>query len=295
MDLSGPPPAAQRPPAQQPGPDQPDPFASWFVQGKPTEQPTETVLAYRSNSATGSVPPAQPTQPAPPMRQPPYSPASGGRSSGGRRGLWITVVLVLALAAGGGAYALVKGLGKHTTAQSSTPPTGHAPSGAATTGAATTPPASPTATASSAASTSVTATPTPSPSLVTIGPGVASSAAIPQVEMLLSHYFDGINTHNYAEYSSTLTPQNQANQPQSSFDSGYSTTTDSNMTLTSLTATGGGNLTATVTFTSHQSPSDSVDNSACNNWTLNYYLVPNGAGYLISPAPSGYQPTYSDC
>jgi len=300
MDLPGPPPTAQRPPAQQPGPDQPDPFASWFVQGKPseqpTEQPTETVLAYRSNSATGSAPPAPPTQPAPPMRQPPYSLAPGGPSSGGRSGLWIAVVLVLALAAGGGAYALVKGLGKHTTAQSSTPP-----SGQASTAAASTPPASPsasatvTATASSAASTSVTATPTPSPSLVAIAPGVGSNAATPQVEMLLSHYFDGINTHNYAEYSSTLTPQNQANQPQSSFESGYATTTDSNMTLTSLTATGGGDLTATVTFTSHQSPSDSVDKSACNNWTLSFYLVPNGTGYLISPAPTNYQPTYSDC
>jgi len=292
MDLG--PPTAQRPPAQQPGPDQPDPFASWFVHGKPPEQPTETLLAYRSNSPTGAAPLAPAAQPAPPMRQPPYSPPPGGRSSGGRRGLWIAVVIVLALAAGGGAYAVVKGLGKHPTAQSSTPPTGHASTSAATTAPAS-PTVSATATASSAASTSVTATPTPSPSLVTIDPGVGSNAATPQVEMLLSHYFDGINTHNYAEYSSTLTAQNQANQPQSSFDSGYSTTTDSDMTLTSLTATGGGDLTATVAFTSHQSPSDSVDNSACNNWTLNFYLVPNGTGYLISPAPTGYQPTYSDC
>ena len=49
------------------------------------------------------------------------------------------------------------------------------------------------------------------------------------------------------------------------------------MTLTSLTPTGGGDLTATVTFTSRQSPSDSVDNSSCNDWTLNLYLVPAAA------------------
>jgi hypothetical protein len=300
LDLQGPPLAAPEPPTRQPSTQQPrpgaspDPFASWFVQGKPTEQPTETVLAYGSNSGTGSAPPTHPVPPMMPPPQPPYSPGPDRRSAGGRRVLWTVVVLIVALAAGGGAYALVKGLGKHPSAQSTTPPTRQA-----STGAGSTPPASPTAkataSASGAASTSVTATPTPSPSLVTIAPGVGENTAVPPVETLLSHYFDGINTHNYTEYSSTLTPQNQANQPQSNFESGYSTTTDSGMTLTSLTATGGGDLTATVTFTSHQAAADSVDNSTCNNWTLNYYLVPNGTGYLISPAPSGYQPTYSDC
>ena len=54
-------------------------------------------------------------------------------------------------------------------------------------------------------------------------------------------------------------------------------------------------LTATVTFTSRQSPADSVDHSACNAWTLNLYLVPSGAGYLITPAPPGYEPSYTDC
>jgi len=67
------------------------------------------------------------------------------------------------------------------------------------------------------------------------------------------------------------------------------------MTLTSLTDDGNGALTATVTFTSHQSPSQSVDNSPCNAWTLNLYLVTQDGGYLIGTAPSGYHPNYSDC
>jgi hypothetical protein len=124
---------------------------------------------------------------------------------------------------------------------------------------------------------------------------VTASAAEPQVETLLSQYFDGINTHNYAEYAKTLTAQQQANEPQSAFDSGYSSTTDSGMALTSLSDGSAGGLTATVTFTSRQSPAQSVDKSACNAWTLNLFLVPEGTGYLIGPAPSGYQPTYSDC
>ena len=73
------------------------------------------------------------------------------------------------------------------------------------------------------------------------------------------------------------------------------TTTDSAMTLTTLAGGGAGGLVATVTFTSHQSPAQSVDHSACNTWTLNFYLVPQATGYLIGPAPSGYSPSYSDC
>ena len=129
---------------------------------------------------------------------------------------------------------------------------------------------------------------------MTIGQGVTSSAAVPQVETLLSHFFHGINTHDYAEYASTLNPAQQARQSQSTFQSGYATTTDSGMTLTTLASNGSG-LVATVTFTSHQSPAQSVDHRACNTWTLNFYLVPQGTGYLIGPAPSGYQPSHSDC
>jgi hypothetical protein len=130
---------------------------------------------------------------------------------------------------------------------------------------------------------------------VTIGQGVTSSAAVPQVETLLSHFFHGINTHDYAEYASTLNPAQQARQSRSTFESGYATTTDSGMTLTTLASNGADGLIATVTFTSHQSPAQSVDHSACNTWTLNFYLVPQGTGYLIGPAPSGYQPSHSDC
>jgi len=295
LDLPSRPPAqqppAQQPPARESAPPQPDPFAGWFMSDTPTEQPTQTVIARPTSPSPGYQPPAQPTPPLSPAGgppRPPYQPSPGRRSSGGRKALWIVVPVVVVLAAGGGAYALVKSHGGNTQAQSSTPPPTHA-----STAAASTPPASatastsPTASASATASASVTATPTPSPSLVAIAPGVGSSTATPQVETLLSHYFQGINTHNYAEYSSTLTAQNKANQPLSNFQSGYATTTDSGMTLTSLTGTGGGDLTATVTFTSHQDAADSDDNSTCNNWSLNFSLVPNGTGYLIAPAPSG--------
>jgi hypothetical protein len=258
---------------------EPDPFASWYqrapqgVRGDAgsTWQPTKTVTATPAqaaedpssgftmgnpfSSAHPAMPPAPPFQPGPPPAGPP--------AQGGRRGLFMLLAVIVVLAAGGGAYALATTLGKHSAGQ-------------------------PLAGASS---------PTPSPtlSLVAISPGLPASAAQPQVETLLSHYFEGINTHDYAEYAGTLNPAAQAKQTESEFNSGYSSTADSGMTLTGLSDTGNGGLTATVTFTSRQSPAQSVDKSACNAWTLNLYLVPQGTGNLIGTAPSGYQPTYSDC
>jgi hypothetical protein len=300
MDLDPAAPGAVHP---DPAPAEPDPFADWYsppasaaaagAAGYGAEgqwQPTETVRGG-ATQATGYPPPsAFSPAPAPPPAFPPAPPAfppapQGAPPSrgGGRKGLFIVVAVVVVLAAGGGAYALASSLGKHSTAQPPTQPT----VGASTPAAGTTP--------ASGGSASASASPSPTLSLVAVSPGVTASAAEPQVETLLSHYFHGINTHDYAEYASTLTAQQQANEPQSAFDSGYSSTTDSGMALTSLIDGSGGGLTATVTFTSRQSPAQSVDKSACNAWTLNLSLVSQGTGYLIGPAPSGYQPTYSDC
>jgi hypothetical protein len=223
-----------------------------------------------------------------------------GRGRG--RPLWIVVAVIVLLAVGGGAFAVVRGTGNRSTAL----PGGH---GATATARATAPaiqpattlPASlqasssPSASASASASPFPSATPTPSvsPSVVSLTAGVKSASA--QVEIVLSHYFQGINRHDYAEYASSQTAAGKADQPQSSFDPGYATTVDSGMTLTSLAPTGDGDLTATVRFTSRQSPSDSVDGSACNGWVLNLYLVPSGTGYLITPAPPSYEPSHTDC
>ena len=274
---------------------QTDPFASWYQQEAPPVrqgadtnwQPTQTVQATPTEAA-GHFPPSYPPQVPPP---PPFSPGPPAppptRGSAGK-GLFITVAVVVVLAAGGGAYALAASLGKHHNAQSPTQPTVSASTPATGT--------SPTVSSSAAPSTaSPSPTASPTLSLVAISPDVQAGTAGPQVETLLSHYFHGINTHNYQEYASTLNAAQLAKQPQSQFESGYSSTTDSGMTLTSLSDSGNGGLTATVAFTSRQSPSQSVDKSSCNAWTLNLYLVPQGSGYLIGPAPAGYQPNYSDC
>jgi hypothetical protein len=219
-----------------------------------------------------------------------------GRGRG--RALWIVVAVIVLLAVGGGAFAVVRGTGNRPTAL----PGGHGSTASAratatapATQPATTLPASLQASSSPSASASPSAAPSPSvsPSVVSLTAGVEPAPA--QVEIVLSHYFQGINRHDYAEYASSQTAAGKADQPQSSFDSGYATTVDSGMTLTLLAPTGDGDLTATVRFTSRQSPSDSVDGSACNGWVLNLYLVRSGTGYLITPAPPSYEPSHTDC
>jgi type IV secretory pathway VirB10-like protein len=257
-------------------------------------EPPHLDLSAEESSPTVGVSPPVPDWPPPPATpepgRPVYQPPE--RRPGRKRALWIAVAAIVLLAAGGGAFALVKTTGKPQAAGPGSP----SPSLAAR---ATTPPTQPASTqpatpqASAAPSASPSPSPSPSPSVVGAAPDMQPVS--PQVEVVLSHYFQGINDRNYTEYASSQTAQGKRNQPESSFDAGYATTTDSNMTLTSLAPTGAGDLTATVTFTSRQSPSDSVDDSACDNWTLNLYLVPGGSGYLIAPAPPDYEPTYTDC
>jgi len=322
-----PPPAAAgaRAGAAAPATAAPDPFAAWFAadpaEGKapPRTDPPgqwqqpggEWQSADTVYAAPGQRPPAFPP-PQPPyggqqaqppyggqQAQPPYSgqqarppggsPPGGKPSSGGRKAAFIVVVVLVMLAAGGGAYALVSRSNHNSSAQ---PP---APTVTAGSSAAASAKASASASPSGSPSTSASASASPSAGLVSLGPGVASNPAEPAVETTLTHYFQGINTLNYAEYASALDAQEQAGEPESKFKSGYSSTADSGMQLISLLSSGNGVLAATVTFTSHQNAGNSVDGSTCNNWKLTLYLVQQGGSYLQGAAPSGYQPSYSDC
>ncbi len=199
---------------------------------------------------------------------------------------------LIILAAGGGAFAIVSSLrgGSPGAQPSPTLTTTVAPTAST--------PAPQTSTATPVDTSTTTAPPTTPSSTqpagtVALTQAAAGNAASAQVVDLFNRYFEGINTHNYTEYSGTLSAGMQSQNSQSSFDSGYATTTDSNETITSISGSGS-NLTAVVTFTSHQNPKDSVDKSSCNNWQLSLPLVAQGSGYVIAVPPSGYA-QYTDC
>jgi hypothetical protein len=207
-------------------------------------------------------------------------------------GAFVIVAVVVVVAAGGGAYAFARSQ-RHTPPAQPTA-TGQASTGGPTAAASTSPPAttSPSPTASPSAS------PTPSPThtgTVQVAAGVARDPAEPQVEAYLNRYFSAINAHNYSAYNSLLDAQEQQGDSRATFDSGYATTKDSNEVLTGIDDTGGGNVTAHVSFTSRQSPANSVDGSACNSWQISLYLVPQGSSYVMTAAPAGYHAAYADC
>lgn len=194
----------------------------------------------------------------------------------------IALVVVLVLAVGGGAFALVSTL----TARKAAPPAGQPTSGAPVT------PSSGGATGSASASS--TASPAePAGVVVAVAPGAAGNPAVSQVRALLVSYFTAINDHDYAAYSSLHDAKAQMSYD--TFMSGYGSTTDSAEELTAISAPQPGELAATVAFTSHQDAQNSINGSTCTKWQIMLYLVPHGNSYLITSTPPSYHASYLNC
>jgi len=206
-----------------------------------------------------------------------------------------TVVVLLAAAAASGALLYVRHHASHTEAAGNspqstltTPPTqGPSVQGASASGQGGSSPApSPSDTSSSSFSGSA----------VTVGAGASQDPDSSSVAAFLGQYFAAVNAHDYQSYLSLLSPQVQRGMTQAQFDKGYRSTVDSNETLVGISTASDGDLAAEVTFTSHQNPADSPDQSeSCTNWDITLFLAQSGSGYLIDPAPSGYQASYQPC
>jgi hypothetical protein len=169
-----------------------------------------------------------------------------------------------------------------TTAPASQPPSSQ-PSSASSGSGLASPPPSPTSAGS------------PSETTVSVAPGAEGDPDVQPVTALLQNYFTAINQHDYSAYANLLASSMGQQNPSSVFASGYGSTTDTDATLTAISATNSADLAATVTFTSYQQPTESPDNSACDNWTITLYLVPDGSSYLITTPPSSYHAKYSAC
>jgi hypothetical protein len=143
---------------------------------------------------------------------------------------------------------------------------------------------------------SVTPTPTsPAGTLVPVGPGVASDAHTAAVDTFVTEYFSAINNHNYDQYLSLLSPANRRTVTLQTFNSGFSSTTDSQEMIISIAPYGSGVTGVTMSFVSHQQPSQSATNSSCTEWRITLFLKRSGGRYYIGPAPAGYQAQFSAC
>jgi hypothetical protein len=141
-----------------------------------------------------------------------------------------------------------------------------------------------------------TSTLTPIPSsrrgIVSASRSLAQRADAQQVVGFLDSYFAAVNHREYLEYSSLFERWHHLTRAE--FDRGYHTTHDSSAVLVGLTSSRD-SLTATVTFTSRQSPAASPNHATCTNWRIVLYLRRSGGVYLIGPPPPGYHATYHSC
>ena len=248
-------------PRQEPvSPRDPDSFSAFFA----------TVDSYRGALPAAGVP------------------RSGGRTPRPQRRVAIVAAAaVVVLGAAGGAFALAGG---HGQARAGDQLTGRA-SGSASPTAAGRRTAAPT----TAASTPGHAGGHGATTAVAVAAGVAANPVAPQVTALLDRYFTAINTRDYAAYAGVLDRQRRRHETAASFRSGYGSTTDSDETLTGISAIGSGGVAASVTFISHQKPADSLEHSSCTRWAITLYLVRHGTGYLIELPPAGYRASYQAC
>ncbi len=133
------------------------------------------------------------------------------------------------------------------------------------------------------------------PVMVTIGPGAAVSNRARSVARFTARYFTAINQHDYPAYRLLLTPASRAALTPRAFQSGYSSTRDSAVTLAAVSVSRSGRITVTLTFASHQRPADSPAAAACTIWRIALELVVQRGTYLIAPPPPSYRASYRSC
>lgn len=136
----------------------------------------------------------------------------------------------------------------------------------------------------------------PGGNTVMVASDAGQDPAAPSVKGFLDQYFAAINAHDYQSYVSLLAPNMQEDMTAQQFGSGYRSTADSGETLTGISAAANGDTIATVTFTSHQDPAESVDHQEnCTDWKISLFLEQVTAGYLIDQPPSNYHAAHSPC
>jgi len=128
-----------------------------------------------------------------------------------------------------------------------------------------------------------------------LAPDVRGSPDASPVLAFLNSYFAAIDNHDYQQYLRLLDQQMQRSATPGKFFAGSGSTTDSAATLTQISPSDGGDVAATVIFTSHQQPSESPDRTACTSWTITVYLEPQGAAYVMMPPPPGYEASHQPC
>ncbi len=112
-------------------------------------------------------------------------------------------------------------------------------------------------------------------------------------QAVITEYFRAINSRDYAGYLSTRSTGQALTQQQ--FQTGFRSTVDSNVLVTSITTAPDGRPAADLTFTSRQQPQAGPDGESCTNWLVRMFFDDNAGTYTIGAPPADYRASYQAC
>ena len=222
---------------------------------------------------------------APPAPQHTDQPAPG-RAPTRRRPLTLPIAaaIVLLAAAVGGAgswYAVRKAPAAHQSAIA----TASSP--------ATSPPSGQSATSGSPSPSPSAPSPSPTDTLVSLAPAAAGYPGAAAIQPVITEYFQAINSRDYPGYLTTQSPGNALTEQQ--FQTGFRSTVDSDMLITSITTASDGRPAADVSFTSRQQPQDGPGGESCTNWQVTMFFDASAGTYTIGAPPADYHASYQAC
>lgn len=119
----------------------------------------------------------------------------------------------------------------------------------------------------------------PGSATVAVSPDAANSPEVGQVRQLAQQYFDAINTRNYDEWTSVVTPALADEQPRERFKQGYASTRDGSIEIVRIDETpDGAGLRVLLTFHSVQKVEDAPQNApfTCVAWQVVWPVVDQG-------------------
>ena len=155
----------------------------------------------------------------------------------------------------------------------------------------------PTARLSTITTPDVSGNPSSPPGQSTVSVGLAPVAALhPEARLIqpvIAAYFQGINSRDYAEYVTSQSAGHALTAEE--FQTGFRSTQDSGMLITSIAVAPDGRQAAEVTFTSRQQPQDGPDGESCTNWHLTMFFDHHGGTYTIGAPPADYHASYQAC
>jgi hypothetical protein len=141
-----------------------------------------------------------------------------------------------------------------------------------------------------------TAPGTDSTRLVRLGSSAVGDPRAPGVLAFTKMYFAAINDHSFRRYRDLLSVSLRDAQTKAEFEQDFGSSADSGATIVRIFTSGAGATGTSISFTSHQKPSQSATGTeSCTKWIITLYLDDGSGHYLIGQAPPSYSPVDHAC